>query len=83
MAEQSGLEADIALFTGLLNGPDKGLAEFMANQPNFRTPDDGRRLVADILVGLEDVDAGRTVPHAEIVRDMEERQRQYRMRAAG
>lgn len=52
MPARTSLEADIVLFEGLLSGPDSGLAELMANQPDIRTADEARVLVSEILVGL-------------------------------
>lgn len=42
----------------------------------------GRRWIAEVEIGLDDVRNGRVVPHEQIVRDVEERRRRYRTQAA-
>lgn len=52
MPADTSLNADIAHFEELLDGPDSGLLASMAEQPDIRSATQARSLVADILVGL-------------------------------
>lgn len=52
MPAETSLHADIALLEGLLNGPESGLAAWMAEQGDIASVTEARSLLADILIGL-------------------------------
>ena len=82
MDRQSGVDADIAALRAMIDGSDAGLASFIADRPYLRTADEARDDLARLIVGLEDVRAGRVVPHAQILADVESRRRPYGTQAA-
>ncbi len=83
MAEDhDSVAADIAWVDEHLAAPDAGLERLRSEFPFLRSAADARRLLEGIRAGLEDVAAGRVVPHEMVVRDMEERRRRHRQSAA-
>jgi hypothetical protein len=83
MAEDPhSVAADIAWVDEHLAAPDGGLERLQSEFPFLRSAADARRFLEGIRSGLEDVAAGRVVPHEVVVRDMEERRRRYRPSAA-
>lgn len=82
MDRQSGVDADIAALRAMIDGPDAGLAAFLADRPYLRTAHEARDDLARLIVGLEDVRAGRVVSHAQILADVEARKRRYGTQAA-
>ncbi|MBX9857967.1 MAG: hypothetical protein K2Y20_00060 [Sphingomonas sp.] len=82
MSKTSTTEANIAAIRALIDGPDSGLADIMAEHPWLGSVEDARDDLRGILEGLEDVRAGRVVDHAEVVRQVNERSARYRSQAA-
>lgn len=82
MDRQSGVDADIAALRLMIDGPDAGLTVFMAERPYLRAADEARDDLARLIVGLEDVRAGRVVDHAQVLADTEGRRRRYGTQAA-
>ena len=78
----NSIEDDITALQAMIDGPDMGLSAYLAERPYLGSFKNVRDDLASIIVGLEDVRAGRVVPHAQIVRDMEERRRGHRTIAA-
>lgn len=58
-----------------LDDPARPLADLMAQLPFLTDEAHARRFLDELQEGLDDVAAGRTVPHEDVVRDMEERRR--------
>ena len=82
MEQRSSVDDDIALLQRMIDGPDVDLADFVSERPYLRSADDAREHLAGLIVGLEDVRAGRVVPHAQVVRDALERRRRGQTQAA-
>ncbi len=82
MARQSDIDRDIVALREMIDGSDAGLADYMAGRPYLRSAGEAREDLAGLIVGLEDVKAGRVVPHAQIVADVAERRRRDRTQAA-
>ena len=74
---------DIAEIDRWLGDPNAPLEDLMAQFPFLATKAQARRFLEEVKVGLEDVRAGRVVSHEQIARDIAERRRQSRSRAAG
>ena len=73
---------DIAGIDRWLSDPDAPLDALREQLPFLRSDAQARRFLTEIREGLEDVAAGRVVPHEEVMRDVEERRRRYRPSAA-
>jgi hypothetical protein len=73
---------DVAEIDRWLNDPEAPIDELMAQFPFLRTESEARRFLEEVKVGLEDVRAGRVVPHEQVARDVAERRRRYRSSAA-
>ncbi len=83
MAEKtSSLDADIQTFARWLAAPDLGRSEWREELDFLSTDDDAREYLEGIKLSLEDLREGRVVPHAQVVRDIEERHRRYSADAA-
>jgi hypothetical protein len=83
MAEDDeGVAGDLAWVDEHLAAPDSGLDRLRGEFPFLQSAADARRFLEGIRAGLEDVAAGRVVPHEVVVRDMEERRLRYRSSAA-
>jgi hypothetical protein len=83
MSEESRIAAlDIAGIERWLDDPEVSVAELMAELPFLRTKAEAKEFLASIRAGLDDIRHGRTVPHEQVVREMEERRRRYRASAA-
>ena len=83
MAERDqSIAADIAWIDQQLADPAATFDELRAELTFLRSPEQARRYLEGIRRGLEDVAAGRVVPHEQVVREMEERRRRRRPSAA-
>lgn len=81
MEDATGIASDIVILRGLIDGPDAGLASYMAERPYLANVQAARQDLARLIAGLDDVRVGRIVAHADIVADMEARRR-HRTQAA-
>jgi hypothetical protein len=81
-AREKSIAADIAWIDQQLADPEASFDELRAELTFLRSPAQARRYLEGIREGLEDVAAGRVVPHEEVVREMEERRRRRRPSAA-
>lgn len=61
---------------------ERSLSELTTHYPFLRTEDQAQRFLASVAEGLADVRAGRTVPHEQILRDVEDRRRRFGLSAA-
>jgi hypothetical protein len=83
MSEEPRIAAlDVAGIERWLDNPAVSVAEVMAELPFLRIEAEAEEFLASIRSGLEDIRLGRTVPHEQVVRDMQERRRRYRASAA-
>jgi hypothetical protein len=82
MKTVSAVDDDIATLRALIDGPDAGLDAFLAARPYLHTPDEARDDLARLIVGLDDVRAGRVVSHAQIQDDLAARRHGHGMQAA-
>jgi hypothetical protein len=73
---------DVAEIDRWLNDPDSPLGELREQFPFLGSDEEARRMLEGLRRGLADIEAGRMVPHEQVVRDMEERRRRYRPSAA-
>jgi len=83
MAEKDpSVASDIAWIDDQLADPDASFDALRADFPFLRSAAEARRFLEDIKEGLEDVAAGRVVPHEQVVRESEARRRRFRSSAA-
>uniref|UniRef100_UPI0035C9F4CF hypothetical protein n=1 Tax=uncultured Sphingomonas sp. TaxID=158754 RepID=UPI0035C9F4CF len=75
MAISTDIASDIAMLQTMIEGPDAGLAVYLVDHPYLATAQDARDDLGKLIASLEEVRAGRVVPHADIVKDMEARRR--------
>ena len=82
MAKQDKIAAvDVAELSRWLD--DAGsIAELMAQLPFLKTQTEAQRYLDDVREGLESIRAGRFVSHEQVVGDVEQRRRAYRVSAA-
>jgi hypothetical protein len=73
---------DIAEIDRWLSDPDAPLDELREQYPFLGSDAEARRMLQGLRRGLADIEAGRVVPHRQIVLDMEERRRRHRPSAA-
>ena len=73
---------DIAEIDRWLSDPDAPLDELREQYPFLRSDAEARRMLDGLRRGLADIEAGRVVPHEQVVRDVEERRRRHRPSAA-
>ncbi|HEY0413160.1 MAG TPA: hypothetical protein VGD66_08460 [Allosphingosinicella sp.] len=73
---------DVAEIDRWLNDPDAPLGELRERFPFLGSDAEARRMLEGLRRGLADIEAGRVVPHEQVVRDMEERRRRHRPSAA-
>ena len=83
MAEEPRIEAfDVAAINRWLIDSDAPLDALREQFPFLHSDEEARTFLAEIRQGLEDIEAGRVVPHEQVVRDMEARRRRSRPNAA-
>jgi len=73
---------DIAEIDRWLSDPDASLDALREQFPFLGSDAEARHMLQGLRRGLADIEAGRVVPHEQIVREMEERRRNYRPSAA-
>ncbi len=73
---------DITGIDRWLSDPNAPLEELREQYPFLGSDAEARRMLRSLRRGLADIEAGRVVPHEQIVRDMEERRRRHRPSAA-
>lgn len=80
--EERTVGDDIAWIDEQLADPKASFEDLRAELPFLRSAAHARRFLEEIREGLEDVAAGRVVPHEVVARDVEERRRRYSSDAA-
>jgi hypothetical protein len=73
---------DVAAIDRWLNDPEAPLSDLREQFPFLGSDAEARRMLEGLRRGLADIEAGRVVPHEQIVRDMEARRRRHRPSAA-
>ena len=73
---------DLAQVDRWLGAPDAGLSELCADLPFLKSEDHARDFLQHLRKGLVAVREGRTVPHAKVAKDVEERRRRFGVHAA-
>ena len=80
--DQRSVADDIAWIDEQLADPEASFDALRADFPFLNSAAQARGFLEKIRVGLEDLAAGRVVPHEVVERDAEERRRRYRPSAA-